>query len=88
MKKCLILILCLMLCSTSALAGGLPNLSGGGLPVLDPTPAGNAGVLPDPADVLGYEGGALETLRMVAWPADGKYRFDESLLPSLTEETA
>lgn len=39
-------------------------------------------------DVLGYEGGALETLRMVAWPADGKYRFDESLLPSLTEEIA
>lgn len=57
MKKYLALLICLMmLANGSALAGGLPTLSGGGLPVIQPADTGHAGVLPDPADVLGYEG--------------------------------
>ena len=52
MKK-LALFLCLALvlpCVASA--GGLPSI-GGGLPNIAPAPAGDAGVLPDPADLLG-----------------------------------
>lgn len=37
-------------------------------------------------DLLGYKGGELKSLRMVAVPADGKFRFDDSLLPALMEE--
>lgn len=56
MKKLLLLLLCLTMLSGTAMAGGLPNLSGGTLPLLNPAQQGDAGVLPDPAEVLGAEG--------------------------------
>lgn len=51
MKK-LALLLCLMLLPCVAFAGGLPDI-GGGLPTITTTDTGDAGVLPDPADLLG-----------------------------------
>lgn len=51
MKK-FALLLCLMLLPCVAFAGGLPDI-GGGLPVITTTETGDAGVLPDPADLLG-----------------------------------
>ena len=51
MKK-LALLLCLMLLPCVAFAGGLPDI-GGGLPTITTTDTGDAGILPDPADLLG-----------------------------------
>lgn len=52
MKK-LAILLCLMLLPCGAFAGGLPDI-GGGLPTITTTTtARDAGVLPDPADLLG-----------------------------------
>lgn len=60
MKKAMVFLLCMMLllpCAAQAGGlpdlGGLPDISGGGLPEIN---AGNAGVVPDPADMLGDEG--------------------------------
>lgn len=59
MKKLLCVLICaVMLMCSSALAAGLPQISGGTLPAING--GGTTGVLPDPADLLGREGEIFE----------------------------
>lgn len=55
MKKIALLLCIILLLPCVAFAGGLPDI-GGTLPNLNPTPTGDPGVLPDPAELLGGEG--------------------------------
>lgn len=83
MKKLLALLICIaLLIACTAQAAGLPQISGGGLPQINAAQEDNAGVLPDPAELLGVNGevfardyaygtGYICTVYTYAQPTDG-----------------